>query len=166
MDARITSLNDEDMYAAAMVRRISLKHRLPSLPDLHSAEEDEDYWRSFLRDGDTVLGARMEELLVGVIAYGGGWIHQFYVLPDFQGQGVGRALLARAAEKMSEIRLWTFQRNLAARGFYEHHGFRAIELTDGRGNEEQEPDILYLRQVRSSPDDPNDPAGRARHPSK
>jgi hypothetical protein len=27
--------------------------------------------------------------------------------------------------------------------FYERHGFMAIEFTDGSGNEEKEPDVLY-----------------------
>ncbi len=151
MHIRIAALHDDDMYAAAMVRRISLLQRPPWLPDLHTPEEDTGYWRSMLSSDDAVFGARIGDRLVGVIAYGDGWIHQLYVLPDFQGQGVGSALLAHAAEEMSEIRLWTFQRNLAARGFYEHHGFKAIELTDGRGNEEQEPDILFHRQNQSNP---------------
>ena len=41
------------------------------------------------------------------------------------------------------IRLYTFQANLGARRFYERHGFSAIEFTDGEGNRERCPDVLY-----------------------
>ena len=39
--------------------------------------------------------------------------------------------------------LWTFQKNEGARRFYERHGFDAVELTDGSGNMEREPDVRY-----------------------
>ncbi len=41
------------------------------------------------------------------------------------------------------LRLYTFQPHTRARKFYEHHGFVAIEFTDGRSNEEGVPDVLY-----------------------
>ena len=44
---------------------------------------------------------------------------------------------------MSALQLWAFQRNTAARAFYEAHGFTVQRLTDGSGNEEGEPDVLY-----------------------
>jgi ribosomal protein S18 acetylase RimI-like enzyme len=40
--------------------------------------------------------------------------------------------------------LWTFQVNEPARRFYERHGFGAVERTDGRRNEEREPDVRYV----------------------
>jgi hypothetical protein len=42
------------------------------------------------------------------------------------------------------LTLWTFQRNTAARAFYERRGFTAVELTDGSSNEESEPDVRYV----------------------
>ena len=41
------------------------------------------------------------------------------------------------------FRLWTFQDNAGARRFYDRHGLRAVELTDGAGNEEKMPDVRY-----------------------
>jgi ribosomal protein S18 acetylase RimI-like enzyme len=41
------------------------------------------------------------------------------------------------------LQLWVFQKNVGARRFYERHGFRLVELTDGAGNEENEPDARY-----------------------
>jgi putative acetyltransferase len=61
--------------------------------------------------------------LTGIIAFREGWIDQLYVLPSSQGQGVGTALLRVAQGLHGKLRLWTFRRNLAARRFYEGHGF-------------------------------------------
>ena len=43
----------------------------------------------------------------------------------------------------ASLRLWTFQRNPAAIGFYLAQVFREIERTDRSRNEEREPDILF-----------------------
>ncbi len=131
------------MRDAATLRRLALWERLPWLSDVHTPEEDEDYWRTQLLPNRTILGAVLDQRLVGVIAYGQNEIDQLYVLPDFQAKGIGTMLLRRAQEEMDEIELWTFQRNANARRFYEHHGFVAKEETDGTGNEEREPDVLY-----------------------
>lgn len=58
---------------------------------------------------------------------------------------------ARHASAPLRVRLYTFQAHRSARRFYERHGFVAIELTDGSGNEERIPDVLY--EHRGSPRD-------------
>ncbi|TCS00819.1 GNAT family N-acetyltransferase [Rhizobium sp. BK418] len=126
-----------------MVRRSALWHALPHLRDVHTPEEDEVHWRTHLLAEYTVLGAFVDGALAGVIAYRNGWIEQLYVLPDVQGMGIGTRLLSLATNDMEDIRLWTFQRNCRARAFYEARGFSPVEETDGSGNEEGEPDILY-----------------------
>jgi ribosomal protein S18 acetylase RimI-like enzyme len=65
-------------------------------------------------------------------------------MPGHTGQGVGAQLLQAAHGRlMPPIRLYTFQANTGARRFYERHGYKAIALTDGSGNEERCPDVLY-----------------------
>ncbi|EJB05480.1 acetyltransferase [Rhizobium leguminosarum bv. trifolii WSM597] len=142
-EAEIVALGADHMQAAAAIRHEALWQRLPWLPKLHTPGEEEQYWRMHLLPNCTMLGAAMGNRLVGVIAYGDDWIKQLYVLPDFQGTGIGSLLLGCAKEGMDEIRLWTFQRNIGARAFYERHGFSAEEETDGADNEEKEPDIRY-----------------------
>jgi GNAT superfamily N-acetyltransferase len=137
------SLEAGHMLDAAKLRRIALWHRLPGLRDVHSLWEDETYWRMQLLSTCTILGALAGDELVGVIAYRKGWIEQLYVLPDHQSRGIGSLFIYRAQEAMDEIRLWTFQRNMPARRFYERHGFMAERQTDGARNEEREPDMLY-----------------------
>jgi hypothetical protein len=43
----------------------------------------------------------------------------------------------------SGFRLWVFLQNAPARRFYERHGLRLVEETDGSRNEERTPDALY-----------------------
>jgi putative acetyltransferase len=45
--------------------------------------------------------------------------------------------------RLGGLKLKTFQRNAAARRFYEARGFAATDFNDGSVNEEHEPDILY-----------------------
>ena len=73
-----------------------------------------------------------------------GWIEQLYVAPDRLGQGIGSRLVDLAKTRSPDgLTLWTFQVNERARRFYERHGFVAVELTDGSGNEERQPDVRY-----------------------
>ena len=55
-------------------------------------------------------------------------------------------LLNVAKSAGRSLQLWTFQKNSAARGFYENRGFVLIKETDGGTNEEREPDVLYRWQ--------------------
>lgn len=112
---------------------------LPYLPDLHTSEEDLAFFRDhvFAQCEVRIAGA-----MDGFIAFRAGWVDHLYVRPQAQRRGVGAALLAQAMTAHSPLRLWTFQKNTAALAFYRARGFREVERTDGRGNEEREPDIL------------------------
>ena len=55
-------------------------------------------------------------------------------------------LLQVAKAASSSLQLWTFQKNILARRFYEKRGFVAVIETDGSQNEEHEPDVLYRWQ--------------------
>jgi ribosomal protein S18 acetylase RimI-like enzyme len=57
--------------------------------------------------------------------------------------GVGTALLLQARElSPRELRLFTFQRNEAARAFYDKHGFTVVALGVSPAPE-LEPDVEY-----------------------
>ena len=76
-------------------------------------------------------------------AFRAGWIDQLYVAPEHQGGGIGAALLQKAKDANEHLQLWAFRRNENALRFYELQGFRLVTSTDGRDNEEREPDALY-----------------------
>lgn len=132
------------MDAVAIVHRTSFDERLPWLAGLHTPEEDRTYFRNAVFEECEVWGTFDGPTLTGFIAFRDGWIDQLYVLPAYQGHGIGSSLLEVAQARYPELNLWTFQRNDIARRFYERHGFTAAELTDGSRNEEREPDIRYI----------------------
>ena len=116
---------------------------LAFLPTLHTPAEDLRFFSGVVRD-DEVWVWEEDGRVVAFAALGPGRLEHIYVEPELHGGGIGGALLARAKERRpGGLDLWTFQRNEGARRLYERHGFRAVEETDGAGNEQREPDVRY-----------------------
>jgi GNAT superfamily N-acetyltransferase len=147
----LRQLTLDDMDEAAIVHRASFDERLPWLAGLHTPEEDRRFYRDQLFATCSIWGALKGDALVGVIAFREGWVDQLYVLPEAQGEGIGSKLLEIAMAGSPYLFLWTFQRNKAARSFYEHRGFVAARKTDGAANEEREPDVLYRWSAATRP---------------
>ena len=111
---------------------------------LHTDEETRDWVRKVMVPGHDVWIAEVDGRVVGFAALAGGLLGHLYVHPDAQNRGVGAALLEIVKREHPDgFEFWVFQRNDRARRFYERHGCRLIELTDGTGNEEREPDARY-----------------------
>jgi GNAT superfamily N-acetyltransferase len=140
----IRPLEIADMDAAARVHRTAFDQALPWLTGLHTPDEDRWFYRERVFKTCQIWGAFNGGALTGIIAFRNDWIDQLYVLPEIQGRGVGNELLGIAKRIRNCLQLWTFQRNAQARRFYEARGFVLVELTDGAGNEEKEPDARYL----------------------
>lgn len=82
--------------------------------------------------------------IVGFAGLGAEMLDHLYVDPDWQGRGFGTLLLDHAKQQCPDgFQFWVFQKNDGARRFYERHGCRLVELTDGAGNMEKEPDARY-----------------------
>lgn len=144
----LRKLTRQDMDAAAAVHRASFDRCLPRLAGLHAPAEDRTFCRTRVFGACQVWGAEQRGWLVGIVAFRREWVDQPYVLPDAQGRNAGGALLDVAQDRHPVLDLWCFQRNAQARRFYECHGFHAIGETDGSGNEEKEPDVLYRWERR------------------
>jgi GNAT superfamily N-acetyltransferase len=140
----LRQLKLEDMDAAARVVRTAFDQALPSLAGLRTPEEDQWFFRERIFNTCEMWGAFDGAAMRGIIAFREGWIDQLYVLPEAQRRGVGKDLLQVAQNAFDRLQLWTFQRNAPARRFYKARGFALIQETDGAGNEEKEPDALYL----------------------
>ncbi|HEX4710557.1 GNAT family N-acetyltransferase [Phenylobacterium sp.] len=132
-----------DAEAIGTLHRHTIRTSLPFLPDIHTVSEVIAYVGRDLLPNNEIWVAEDGGRTLGYIAFDAVWINQLYVHPDAQGQGIGPALLAKALADGRSRRLWTFQQNTRARKFYEDRGFVLVELTDGSGNEEKAPDVLY-----------------------
>jgi GNAT superfamily N-acetyltransferase len=137
-------LGPQDMDEVALLHRVAFDAAMPWLAGLHTPDEDRAYFHDHVHASCEVFGAAADGRLLGFIAWRVGFIDQLYVLPQMQGRGIGTALLCAAQSRFARVELWTFQRNLRARRFYEARGFTLTELTDGSRNDEKEPDALYL----------------------
>jgi GNAT superfamily N-acetyltransferase len=154
---------DTDADAVADVWLRSFSVTLPSVVRAHTDEEVRGWIRGHvIAELDTWV-AEVDGQVVGLLTMSRGWLDQLYLLPEWRGHGIGDRLVELAKDRQPEgLELWTFQVNGPARRFYERHGFVAVELTDGRTNEEREPDVRY----RWTPEqDAETPSARRQRPS-
>lgn len=134
----------QDAIVIASIHMDARRVAMPYLPELHSDQETEAWIRDIVLPHQDVWLAMVHDDVAGYIAIDGTCIEALYVRPVCQGQGVGGVLLRHAKDRSAgALALWTFQRNIRARRFYEARGFCAVEFTDGAGNEEHEPDVRY-----------------------
>ena len=95
---------------------------------LEKSEERAFQWR------DNILVAKDGDRVVGFVGYGHhgpedpdtGEVFALYVLPEYQGRGVGQRLMDAAFEKLSacpRLCLWAVKGNDRAIRFYEKNGF-------------------------------------------
>ena len=140
----------EDAEAVATVLIESRRAFLPFAPSAHTEQDVRKWVRTNLLHTQEVTIWEEQGIVVAVLATceesTASWINQLYVLPGWNGRGIGTKLLQHAHSRLSNpIHLYTFQENTGARRFYERNGYKAVQFTDGQGNEERCPDVLYKR---------------------
>jgi len=131
-----------DMFEVASVFRSARLDALPYLPNLHTPEEDRQFFSDTVFKSLRVHIAARQGRIVGFIAFNDETVDHLYLLPEAQGMGIGHQLLNIAKQCTERLQLWTFQRNERAKRFYAKNGFKSIKETDGNDNEEKEPDVL------------------------
>ena len=114
----------------------------------HTLDDARAFFRKRVLDRCRVLVAVRGKQRLGLVVLDGEWIRQFAVFAPFRRLGVGAALLAKARELSPvRVRLYTFQRNRAARAFYARHGFVPVAFGTSPAPE-YEPDVEYLWTAR------------------
>jgi ribosomal protein S18 acetylase RimI-like enzyme len=132
-----------DLPAIAALHRRAFFEAMPHMPVLHTPQEDLAFYSQREFTNAKIWVCERAKAIVGFIAFRAGWIDHLYVHPAHQRQGIGSVLLSIAMATEPDLRLWTFQCNGPARQFYERHDFEVDRVTDGSGNDERQPDVLY-----------------------
>ncbi len=138
---RGATASDADAVAAIHIAAFRATYDFPLA---HTDDEVRGWVADHLLSDTETCVAEIDGAVVAFCSLGEGWIEQLYVAPGHTGHGIGSRLVRLAQERQPRgLQLWTFQVNAGARRFYERHGFRAVEMTDGAGNEERQPDVRY-----------------------
>jgi GNAT superfamily N-acetyltransferase len=148
MKLNIRAANTHDADRVSEILISARKTFLSYAPSPHTDDEVCDWVSNSLIPGAGVLVCELEREVVAMLALSHNkninWIDQMYIHPQHVNKGIGTALITHVlGSTYKPILLYTFQRNTGARRFYERHGFRAIQFSDGKNNEEQCPDVLY-----------------------
>lgn len=128
-----------DAAAISAIHRLAA-FRTPSQTDAESLR----FVREWLLAANRTWVAVVEDEVVGYVTWDDAWLRHLFVHPDHQRRGYGATLLAHVMADRRERQLWTFAGNVRARRFYEDRGWMLVELTDGAGNGEGEPEVRYL----------------------
>jgi len=94
-----------------------------------------EVWVEALSDPEVeVHVAEVEGVPAGAVSVVKGFLSTLYVLPAYQGSGIGSALHDLALERLraqgvQEARLWTLEGNEAGRRFYERRGWLLTDET-------------------------------------
>jgi 8-oxo-dGTP pyrophosphatase MutT (NUDIX family)/GNAT superfamily N-acetyltransferase len=135
-----------DAAACARVYTRSKAFGLAEVPEPHTEAEITTWIANEAVPGMDVWVADLAGVVVGQMMLAPGWLYHLYIDPAWMGRGLGDQFMALARQRQpAGFQLWAFQSNARARRFYERHGFRAVEFTDGAGNQEHWPDVRYVQ---------------------
>jgi GNAT superfamily N-acetyltransferase len=111
-------------------------------PAAHSDDEVRTWFRDLVLPSQEVWVTALGPELTAMMVLDREWLEQLYVAPEHLRRGYGSQLVRLAQATRSELALWTFEANLAARAFYEAHGFRPSGPASS-DNEERTPAVCY-----------------------
>ena len=118
----IRKLEDRDLEQALNLWQQANQQAHPFLPKSFW-EQRRAQIKAALQQGEVYVAVEGDQIL-GFIGLYQDWIHGLFVLPDRQGQGIGRALLARLKELRPVLWLQVYGKNRRALEFYLREGFQ------------------------------------------
>jgi len=136
---RAVDADGEQVASVYLAARRAAPMPPPSHPD-----DAIRYWisRKVQGEDETWVAEAGGGTVVGYARIAGEWLDDLYVAPGYAGRGIGTALLDLVKSlRPGGFRLWVFSVNRPAREFYARRGLLEVQHTDGRDNEEHEPDI-------------------------
>lgn len=123
----------------------------PFLPAAHVAQERIDIATQYLPIAETWVYEHRGQIigfvsLLNGVEDGGSEVGGLFVDPDWQGQGIGQALMNQAAALKGTLTVAVFEQNAIGRRFYKRYGF--VEI--GRSHH-SETGFLLLHMQYSAP---------------
>lgn len=97
----------------------------PFLSEKFRADERTEIVQRWLPIAETTV-YETEGRVVGFIALIGNEVGAIFVDPEYQGRGIGRALMSHARSSRGVLELDVFEANSIGRGFYDALGFEVI----------------------------------------
>jgi putative acetyltransferase len=135
--------DDFDHLVARWHETNLISYRYVAEQQRHTLADARTFFRDHLLRRCAIHVATRGGQLLGLLAFEAPWVRQFAIFPEYQRQGIGTALLQAVRDlSPAEIRLFTFQRNVPARAFYDKHGFTAVAFGVSPAPE-LEPDVEY-----------------------
>ncbi len=134
-----------DFDAVTILWRVARERSLPEFQREkgHFFFEDQDYFRDHILKNNKVWVVETNKRAIAFMAMESEFIDHLYIHPNYQQQGIGKALLDFARRHSPEhLWLYTLQINVNARAFYEKCGFVAEKFGMSPAPE-SEPDVEY-----------------------
>jgi GNAT superfamily N-acetyltransferase len=141
----ISEAKSADAREIAEIHLVARRTAMPYLRRPFTGDETRRWFAAAVAERPAVWWvARHDGQIVGYMLLDGEDLDHLYILPAWQGCGVGTQLLNQAKTLAPQrLALVTFQRNTKARAFYEAHGFHTFGFGEGC-NDEHEPDVRYV----------------------
>ena len=115
-----------DFFRLLSIRNQVLREYIEQVRGWDEAREEARFRRNF--DAETTRVVMSGDLVVGFLGVREEddhlYIAQAYIIPDFQGQGIGTALISEVLSGGVPVELWVMTSNTGARRLYERLGFR------------------------------------------
>lgn len=152
-DVGTTEIRLAEAADTTVIARIHMASRAAAMPYLPPQKRSHDQVTRWIADVllktcRMWVAVRDTEIL-GYAALEGDMLEHLYLRPDARRQGIGTLLLDEVRRHSPDgLSLHVFEQNTDARAFYEHHGFRVLDTSDGRRNMENLPDMT----LRWTPD--------------
>lgn len=110
----------------------------------HTPAEDAPFLTTKIVAGTMIVAEKSGEV-AGFLVLEADYVACLYLQREHRDNGLGVQFLEYAkAKNKSGLNLFTFQANTGARRFYEREGFKVEMMTDGAGNDEGIPDVMYV----------------------
>lgn len=145
-DLNLRAFSRSDLPELVRMWHESKRRAFPyvAVQQAYTLEDDRGFFEGSVIERCQIWVAESGGEIIGFLALEEDLIDLMFVKPGWQRQGVATALLALAKEKSPDgLRAYSFQKNAAARSFFEKHGFEIVRAGLSPPPE-NEPDFEYV----------------------